>query len=210
VASCLREASAVKGKPMKDIDLCLRDSETYAAAIAGTPIWTRFSKSRAIHATARWTENFNQQIPSLPWTVLVDRQSGIFFDQFYKTYGFLADIESCLTFDEEESASRAPARNKKPAYQEDRDSAVEDDLQSCAASYANAPETERQAIIAARRGQGRFRQELKILWAERCSVTKSRALSLLRASHIKPWRDSTNSERLDRYNGLLLLPSIVV
>jgi putative restriction endonuclease len=28
------------------------------------------------------------------------------------------------------------------------------------------------------------------------------------ASHIKPWRKSTNHERLDPYNGLLLLPNL--
>ena len=31
-------------------------------------------------------------------------------------------------------------------------------------------------------------------------------LELLRASHIKPWRDCDNRERLDPYNGLLLSP----
>jgi hypothetical protein len=30
---------------------------------------------------------------------------------------------------------------------------------------------------------------------------------LLRASHINPWRDSDNRERLDPYNGLLLSPA---
>jgi predicted restriction endonuclease len=30
----------------------------------------------------------------------------------------------------------------------------------------------------------------------------------LRASHCKPWRDSSNEERLDGENGLLLTPSI--
>ncbi len=30
----------------------------------------------------------------------------------------------------------------------------------------------------------------------------------LRASHCKPWRDSTHAERLDPENGLLLTPSI--
>ncbi len=30
----------------------------------------------------------------------------------------------------------------------------------------------------------------------------------LRASHIKPWRDSSNQERLDGENGFLLTPSI--
>jgi predicted restriction endonuclease len=29
----------------------------------------------------------------------------------------------------------------------------------------------------------------------------------LRASHIKPWRDSNNFERLDVFNGLLLTPN---
>jgi hypothetical protein len=207
VADCLCEAGAVNGVPMKDIDLCLRDSKTYAAAIARNPIWTRFRKARAVPATARWTENFSQQIPSLPRAVLVDRRSGIFFDRVYETYGFLADIESCLTYDEE-SPVRPSAKQPKPAYQQDRESEVEVDLQSCLTTYADAPETERQAIIAARRGQGRFRTALIEQWAGKCAVTKSRALALLRASHIKPWREATNAERLDPYNGLLLTPNL--
>jgi 5-methylcytosine-specific restriction protein A len=31
-------------------------------------------------------------------------------------------------------------------------------------------------------------------------------VDLLRASHIKPWRDANKQERLDPYNGLLLSP----
>ena len=31
---------------------------------------------------------------------------------------------------------------------------------------------------------------------------------ILRASHIKPWRECTNEERLDPYNGLLLVPNL--
>ena len=31
---------------------------------------------------------------------------------------------------------------------------------------------------------------------------------ILIASHIKPWRVSNNNERLDVYNGLLLLPNL--
>lgn len=31
---------------------------------------------------------------------------------------------------------------------------------------------------------------------------------VLRASHIKPWRASTNPERLSRYNGLLLTANV--
>jgi hypothetical protein len=206
VASCLRGASAVNGVPMRGIDLCLRDSETCAAAIAGDPIWTRFREARAVPATARWTENISRQIPSLPRDVLVDRESGLFFDQVFQTYGLLADIESCLTYDEK-SPVRPSAKQPKPAYQQDRESQAEADLESCVTTYADAPETEREAIIAARRRQRRFRNALIDLWAGKCAVTKSRALALLRPSHIKPWREATNAERLDPYNGLLLTPT---
>jgi hypothetical protein len=39
-------------------------------------------------------------------------------------------------------------------------------------------------------------------------VTKVERLEHLAASHTKPWRDSTNEERLDGENGLLLTPTI--
>jgi putative restriction endonuclease len=41
-----------------------------------------------------------------------------------------------------------------------------------------------------------------------CSVTGCEQIELLRASHIKPWRNSSNAERLDMYNGLLLIPNL--
>ena len=44
------------------------------------------------------------------------------------------------------------------------------------------------------------------MWGE-CSVTGCQEIDVLKASHIKPWRFSTNAERLDPYNGLLLLPN---
>jgi putative restriction endonuclease len=69
------------------------------------------------------------------------------------------------------------------------------------------PETERQAVIQARRGQGIFRQRVSIL-ERRCRITGVANPEHLRASHCKPWRDSSNEERLDGENGLLLTPSI--
>ena len=66
-------------------------------------------------------------------------------------------------------------------------------------------DTERQAVTNARIGQGTFRQRLLEMW-EGCAVTDVRLPNVLRASHIKPWRFSTNNERLNPYNGLLLLP----
>jgi HNH endonuclease len=208
VAHCLREAGAVGGVPQKDIDLCLRDSETYAAAEAHDPVWMRFVKERAVPAAAFWTQNFSQQIRGGPASVLVDRESGIFLEKATDTYGCLADIESCLTYGDSGAASSSTGKKTKPRHELDNPSDIEEDLKSCQATYRDAPETEREAIIAARRGQGRFRAALIELWAGKCAVTKSRALSLLRASHIKPWRDCTNAERLDRHNGLLLIPNL--
>ncbi len=73
--------------------------------------------------------------------------------------------------------------------------------------YQNVPETEREAIIQSRIGQGRFRFELIKYWGG-CAVTGCATLELLRASHIKPWWESTHRERLDVYNGLLLTPNL--
>jgi predicted restriction endonuclease len=42
------------------------------------------------------------------------------------------------------------------------------------------------------------------LWDGRCAVTGLDEPALLRASHAKPWKDASDSERLDVYNGLLL------
>lgn len=69
------------------------------------------------------------------------------------------------------------------------------------------PETEREAVILSRIGQGIFRQQLIAYW-KKCAVTDANCVSLLKASHIKPWRDATNDERLDPFNGLLLSPNI--
>lgn len=63
--------------------------------------------------------------------------------------------------------------------------------------------TERQALIQARKGQGKFRQDLISRW-QGCAVNGSTTNAALRASHIKPWRDSTDRQRLDVENGILL------
>jgi putative restriction endonuclease len=68
-------------------------------------------------------------------------------------------------------------------------------------------ETDRVALIRARRGQGIFRDRVALI-ERRCRVTGVENPTHLVASHCKPWRDSTNVERLDGENGLLLTPSI--
>jgi hypothetical protein len=68
------------------------------------------------------------------------------------------------------------------------------------------PATEKTTYINARVGQGKYRRELIGHW-EVCALTGFSDTRLLVASHIKPWKVSTNNERLDSYNGLLLLPN---
>jgi hypothetical protein len=71
----------------------------------------------------------------------------------------------------------------------------------------SVPETDREAIIRARCGQGLFKQ--RVMRIERkCRITGVENLTHLIASHCKPWRDASNEERLDGENGLLLTPSV--
>jgi putative restriction endonuclease len=65
-----------------------------------------------------------------------------------------------------------------------------------------------KAIVDARVGQGRFRTELEKAFGNACPITRLNVLPLLRASHIKPWIASSNSERLDPDNGILLAAGI--
>ncbi len=65
-------------------------------------------------------------------------------------------------------------------------------------------------ILAKTRGiaQTFFRSNLLKLWDGACSVTGVSDPRVLRASHIKPWKDSSSEEKLDRNNGLLLIPDL--
>jgi len=74
-----------------------------------------------------------------------------------------------------------------------------------AAEYKTLAVTEQEQIVVSRLGQGNFRRNVIRLWGS-CSVTGLQTVSLLRASHIKPWKNSDNNERLTPYNGLLLIP----
>lgn len=69
------------------------------------------------------------------------------------------------------------------------------------------PETQRDALVRSRIGQGVFKERVKSIETH-CRITKVDNLTHLIASHCKPWRDASNEERLDGENGLLLTPSI--
>ena len=69
------------------------------------------------------------------------------------------------------------------------------------------PETMKSTLLLARRGQGKFRERVK-LFEGSCRLTGVDQADLLIASHIKPWVISNNEERLNGHNGLFLSPHI--
>jgi predicted restriction endonuclease len=108
--------------------------------------------------------------------------------------GQVERIESLVN----KSRAISPAdRDQDPGAQADREVFARSDI---------GP-TQKQTLVNARRGQGLFRERV-ILLEGRCRVTGVDLVDHLRASHIKPWRDSTDQEKLDGNNGLLLAPHI--
>lgn len=66
--------------------------------------------------------------------------------------------------------------------------------------------TEKLRLSKARRGQGIYKKNLEQI-EKGCRVTGVTDGRFLRASHIKPWAKSSDFEKLDGYNGLLLTPN---
>jgi len=66
-----------------------------------------------------------------------------------------------------------------------------------------------ERLVVQRLGQDIFRAGLIEYWDGRCAITGLAILELLRASHIKPWAAcSSDAERLDVFNGILLAPHL--
>lgn len=85
--------------------------------------------------------------------------------------------------------------------------AADDAAEQALRADLHIPPTEKQQLIKARRGQGLYRTRLDAIETT-CRLTGLVEHRHLRASHIKPWRLSTNAEKLDGNNGLLLSPHI--
>ncbi len=80
----------------------------------------------------------------------------------------------------------------------------------CGAGEAPPPKevTARLTLALARIGQGKFRTDLLQKWGRACAVTGVANERVLRASHVLPWSDSDNRQRLDPNNGLLLCANL--
>lgn len=72
-------------------------------------------------------------------------------------------------------------------------------------SISRLNQTEKDAVVKQRIGQGLFKDLLKNKYGCKCVLCNITTESMLVASHIKKWSDCTNdTERLDDNNGLLL------
>ncbi|WP_144596734.1 HNH endonuclease [Bacillus cereus] len=67
-------------------------------------------------------------------------------------------------------------------------------------------ETEKESVVKARIGQSIFKKTLLAV-EKKCKLCGVSDEHFLVASHIKPWSQSNNQERLDVNNGLLLCPN---
>ena len=124
--------------------------------------------------------------------------------------GIAEDIKKLPAFQEKNTKGKgmySAALNQYAAYLDDlSNEEIQEDIEAVVSS-PDTSKTEKTALVNARVGQGKYRTNLINYW-EGCALTGYADVRFLVASHIKPWRESDNNERLDTYNGLLLLPNI--
>jgi hypothetical protein len=77
-----------------------------------------------------------------------------------------------------------------------------------ARKYRKPNETERKGLVTSRVGQGYYRQKIIERWEGKCPVSGMSIIPILIASHIVPWSQSNDEEKLDVNNGILLSPNV--
>lgn len=94
-----------------------------------------------------------------------------------------------------------------PSVSLETEAATEREIEKKIADDPSLKPTEKWALISAGRGQGLFRTRVEEIESH-CHVTGVTNPQYRIASRIKPWSKSSNHERLDGQNGLLLTPHI--
>ena len=177
------------GIPIDDVDSGNRprSKEILSSSTLGSKI------KRAIGASAsHYGMNFIGFGKNSKWFMRDDFRAAIDLAQLFGPVGVVAD-------------ARLPDEEVDEGYDEEEaavDEAIEEILDDEALT-----DTERDQLIKARVGQGIFRSNVCLV-SPVCRLTGVSDVRFLRASHIKPWRVCTNTERLDGSNGLMLSPHI--
>ena len=98
-------------------------------------------------------------------------------------------------------------RNLPPGIQDEIREEEADTEEERLRSRTDISRTEVLRLVKTRRGQGDFRQNVMKI-EKFCRVTGLSNFDYLRASHIKPWAQSDDREKLDGNNGLMLAPHV--
>lgn len=104
--------------------------------------------------------------------------------------------------------SAAAIDGRLPSPEDECDDSLQDDMAAIRTDASVTDTTTREALIQARLGQGKFRQDVGEKFGWKCAVSQLRLRPALRASHILPWKLANNEQRLDPENGLLLAANV--
>lgn len=98
------------------------------------------------------------------------------------------------TLDKKVKAATLPSRKKRAIKSTDK----------ILAQIGNLSSTERTAVTKQRVGQGLFKDLLINKYHNQCALCRITTYQMLIGSHIKAWKDSNDTEKMDENNGLLL------
>lgn len=112
---------------------------------------------------------------------------------------------SHIVFELVEYAASLEAMNLRSSKIYQADEVIQTEHGYAVSSLPERTETEKFSTI--RTAQSTYRKNVLSFWHEQCAVTGVDNTGWLIASHIKPWRESTDEERLDPHNSLLLTPN---
>lgn len=112
-----------------------------------------------------------------------------------------------LAIDKHREAAAALVKELRSRFGTEGAGSVARDIAELVSRYKDKPTMARREIEG-RLGQGQFREDVFVLWGHCCAVTGSSTVTAIRASHIKPWSESNDQERLDPHNGIPLIATL--
>lgn len=201
IGKCQRHIRSFQGKGRSRIDRYLTDSATYAAAVAKRRLADEFDEANSIAAVLQWIEErrtgTRNQFP-----VLVDAKNEIIKQPKYGRYGLLEDVIGCLFRKTQDGIlipweeSRVMPNGAWADPSEEEIARADDSLNTFGTATSQ------------RFWQGHWRIRVERLLGTACVVTGCKDRRLLRGAHIKRVTASTTTERLDAYNGLILVAHV--
>ncbi len=102
-------------------------------------------------------------------------------------------LEKRISLEEEFDSDKYLIKENTPLYSEN--------------NHRTIASTEAQKIQMIRTAQSKYRRDSLEFWGNKCAVTGVDNASWLVASHIKPWRESSDQESIDVNNSLILTPN---